>query len=156
MNLAKQRIEPDFVVSALFNVCNDYDPAISALTLWEPQHHSAATESDGDVRAEIRVSGRGNPYWETHSTERTILVLLGLVDVLCHQDRKPLLAELIEIASRSGKFTFGDRYIFSSADYISHPKYRQLGALRLQQPASRTGRLVKRTSLWPWFTTGRI
>lgn len=102
LNLANERIEPDFVVSALFNVCNDFEPAVQQLI--EGQIPAQAAESglisrrplsdDVDVPSEV--------HGQAPSVVGTLRILLGLTDVLQHQERKPLLADLAELVSRSG------------------------------------------------------
>jgi len=83
MSLAYRRVEPDFVVPALYNICVDHDRATKQLVHWEGE-----SLEDGSR--------------ETSPSKGALEVLLSLADALWHEERKPLLADLLELASQSG------------------------------------------------------
>jgi hypothetical protein len=91
MSLAYRRIEPDFVVPALYNICVDHEPATKQLIHWKVG--SPTTPASSDLE---------DDFWAAFPSEQALKILLGLVDALWHQERKPLLADLIELASQSG------------------------------------------------------
>lgn len=95
MNLASRRIEADFVVPALYNICVDHDPAAKQLIYWKgdsPIPHIRSDSEDG--------------FREASPSEGALKVLLNLYDALSHEERKPLLADLLELVSQSGTFPF--------------------------------------------------
>ena len=91
MNLAHRRIEPDFVVPALYNICVDHEPATKQLIHWKvgsPTTRGPSVLEDDDRDA--------------FPSEGALQVLLNLADALWHEERKPLLADLLELVSQSG------------------------------------------------------
>ena len=93
MSLACRRVEPDFVVPALYNICVDHDPATHQLIHWKED----TTNTGATPNLEDNV-------WLPLPSEAALQVLLGLADVLRHEERKALLADLLELASQSGSF----------------------------------------------------
>jgi hypothetical protein len=91
MSLAYRRVEPDFVVPALYNICVDHDRATKQLVHWEGESL--------DVGAGHRLE---DGFRETSPSKGALEVLLSLADALWHEERKPLLADLLELASQSG------------------------------------------------------
>lgn len=95
MNLAYRRIEPDFVVPALYNICVDHEPAAKQLIYWKvdsPTSYASYDLEDG--------------FREASPCEGALQVLLNLYNALSHEERKPLLADLLELVSQSGTFPF--------------------------------------------------
>jgi len=91
MSLAYRRVEPDFVVPALYNICVDHDRATKQLVHWEGESL--------DIGARPRLE---DGFRETSPSKGALEVLLSLADALWHEDRKPLLADLLQVASQSG------------------------------------------------------
>jgi hypothetical protein len=91
MSLAYRRVEPDFVVPALYNICLDHEPATRQLIHWKG--------GNSDTRAGPNLEDN---FWEASPSEGALQVLLSLADALWHEERKPLLADLLELASQSG------------------------------------------------------
>jgi len=91
MSLAYRRVEPDFVVPALYNICVDHDRATKQLVHWEGESL--------DIGSGPRLE---HGFRETSPSKGALEVLLSLADALWHEDRKPLLADLLELASQSG------------------------------------------------------
>jgi hypothetical protein len=89
MSLAHRRVEPDFVVPALYNICVDHDRATKQLVHWEGESLDIGARLEDDFR-------------ETSPSKGALEVLLSLADALWHEERKPLLADLLELASQSG------------------------------------------------------
>ena len=100
MSLAYHQVEPDFVVPALYNICVDHEPATEQLIHWK--------ESSPSITAGSRLK---DDFPETSPSEHALRVLLSLADVLCYKERKPLLADLLELASQSGSFIIFARLI---------------------------------------------
>jgi hypothetical protein len=90
MRLAHRRLEPDSIVPALYTICVDHEPATSQLIHWVGCSGIQARHSLEDDN------------WQASPSEGALQVLLGLVDALWHEERKPLLADLLELASHSG------------------------------------------------------
>ena len=91
MSLASRRVEPDFVVPALYSVCVDNGPATQQLIRWK----------GGGPDSQPGLSLQGN-FCGASPSEGVLQVLLSLADALWHEERKPLLADLLELASQSG------------------------------------------------------
>jgi hypothetical protein len=91
MCLAYRRVEPDFVVPALYNICVDHDRATKQLVHWKGE--------SPDIGAGPRLE---DGFRETSPPKGALEVLLSLGDALWHEERKPLLADLLELASQSG------------------------------------------------------
>lgn len=91
MSLAYRRIEVDFVVPTLYNICVDNELATKQLVRWNVS----------SLLARARF-GFVDDFQEASSSDRVLSVLLSLTDALLHEERKPLLADLLELASQSG------------------------------------------------------
>ena len=91
MSLASRRVESDLVVPALYNICVDHERATKQLVHWKGE--------SGDVGAGPRLK---DGFQETSPSRGALEVLLSLADALWHEERKPLLADLLELASQSG------------------------------------------------------
>ena len=91
MSLAYRRAEPDLVVPALYNICVDHELATKQLVRWKGENP--------DIGAGPRL---GDGFRETSPSKGVLEVLLSLADALWHEERKPLLADLLELASQSG------------------------------------------------------
>lgn len=90
MGLAYRRVEPDLVVPALYNICVDHELATKQLVHWR---------GSPDTGAGPRLE---DGFRETSPSKGPLEVLLNLADALWHEERKPLLADLLELASQSG------------------------------------------------------
>ena len=93
MSLAYRQVEPDFVVPALYNICVDHEPATHQLVHWK--------EAVPDTVARSNLEDN---LWLPSASEGALQVLVGLADALVQEERKPLLADLLELASQSGSF----------------------------------------------------
>jgi hypothetical protein len=91
MSLAYRRVEPDLVVPALYNICVDHERATNQLVHWKGE--------SPDIGAGPRLE---DGFREPSPSKGALEVLLNLGDALWHEERKPLLADLLEIASQSG------------------------------------------------------
>jgi hypothetical protein len=91
MSLAYRRVEPDLVVPALYNICVDHERATNQLVHWKGE--------SPDIGA---GPGLDDGFREPSPSKGALEVLLDLGDALWHEERKPLLADLLEIASQSG------------------------------------------------------
>jgi hypothetical protein len=91
MSLAHRRIEPDLVVPALYNICIDHERATNQLVHWK--------EESPNIGAGLWLE---DGYRGTSPSKGALEVLLSLADALSHEERKPLLADLLELASQSG------------------------------------------------------
>jgi hypothetical protein len=91
MNLACRRIEPDFIVPALYNICVDHEPAAKQLVRWRVDSPTVHVSSDLEDSSQ-----------EASPSEGALQVLLNLADALWYEERKPLLADLLELVSQSG------------------------------------------------------
>ena len=92
MSLACRHIEPDLVVPALYNLCVDHEPATHQLIHWK------AGSADSGAPPEFEYC-----FSEGSPSECALVVLLSLSDALGHKERKPLLADLLELVSLSGQ-----------------------------------------------------
>ena len=81
------------MVPALYNICVDHEPATQQLIHWK--------ESRTDTGARPNLA---SSIWLLSPSEGALQVLLGLADALQHEERKTLLADLLELASQSGSF----------------------------------------------------
>src|SRR5713226_4096978 len=98
MALAQRRIEPDFVVAALFNVCCDYEMSESLFgrDSTQPDDVNPAQKQLGEYdQPAPEISGIQNfrypvPSWQQRTEEepqsQAIQVLLGLADAIWHKD----------------------------------------------------------------------
>jgi hypothetical protein len=91
MRLAYRRVDPDVIVPALYNICVDNEPATSQLIHWKVGCSS--------IQAGHNLE---DDNWQASPSEGALQVLLGVADALWHEERKPLLADLLELASHSG------------------------------------------------------
>jgi hypothetical protein len=91
MSLATRRFEPDLVVPALYNLCVDDENATHQLVHWKARSPANGAEPNLEDAA-----------WSPSPSEGALQVLLGLADALAYEERKPLLADLLELVSQSG------------------------------------------------------
>ena len=89
MSLAYRQVEPDFVVPALYNICVDHERATKQLVHWKGE--------SPDIGAGPRLE---DDFRETSPPNGALEVLLSLADALWHEERKPLLADLLELAGQ--------------------------------------------------------
>ena len=96
LKLAERQVEPDFVIPALYNVCVEDEEVHEDPEILPKLEQAAAPTYAEAARAQLGVLPTG---------QSSIGILLDLYSSLRNEDRRPILAELVDMASdQSGCF----------------------------------------------------